>query len=225
MPAVKRPSKSASTRVHASASPPGAPAGRAGQRVVRNTAPHRSDRIVRGVRRSIESGAISSDLRRLTTTWARLWDASILLDPIAIRRNDRLRTTVARWVIARQCIEVGPTFLTLNRGHVEILCHECAHAAVAAQHGHTAAPHGPEWRRLVSLAGYPHLPRTLKRKGSPAIAARRSRTRSFEHRCQVCHAVRYAKKRVATWRCVECAAAGLSGALRITELRLPGTSN
>jgi ribosomal protein L37AE/L43A len=38
----------------------------------------------------------------------------------------------------------------------------------------------------------------------------------YEHRCVVCQAVRYARKRVRNWRCVECFGAGLDGALKIS---------
>jgi ribosomal protein L37AE/L43A len=41
-------------------------------------------------------------------------------------------------------------------------------------------------------------------------------TRRYEHRCPVCQWVWYARRPVGTWRCRDCAEAGLSGKLYIS---------
>jgi ribosomal protein L37AE/L43A len=41
---------------------------------------------------------------------------------------------------------------------------------------------------------------------------------AYEHRCPVCHAVRYANTTQARWRCLECDDAGPEGALVIRRV-------
>jgi predicted SprT family Zn-dependent metalloprotease len=196
--------------------------GSIGSRTARTPTPTPDLGVLLGVQQSVNSGVISGALTPLIQSWATLWDAPTLLAQVTIRKNVRLRTTVARWVISTSCLEIGPRFLMLRHGHAEVLCHECAHAVVAAKYGIRAAPHGPEWRRLVTLAGYPSPTRTLTRRVCHAVIGRSHSVRAFEHRCQVCQAVRYAKQRMRAWRCVECTMAGLSGELTITGTNLLG---
>jgi predicted SprT family Zn-dependent metalloprotease len=89
-----------------------------------------------------------------------------------------------------------------------------AHAAVAlAGKGNSTRPHGPDWRRLMALAGYPNAKATHPRACMPRPRPRRN-TR-YLHRCPVCHTTRTAKSRIPQWRCAACVAADLEGRLVI----------
>ena len=90
-------------------------------------------------------------LRQLAT----LWEAPELID-ITVALNPRLSRTLGRLVGRPWCIELGPRALVSSKKLREVVAHEGAHAALAAKGGASShAPHGPEWLRLVALAGYP----------------------------------------------------------------------
>jgi ribosomal protein L37AE/L43A len=55
--------------------------------------------------------------------------------------------------------------------------------------------------------------RKLDVVGAPKSAA----VRRFRHECPVCDFVRFARRRVQSWRCGDCMRAGLDGQLLITE--------
>ena len=167
------------------------------------------------VRSAIDCRVISGQLARTLQHWAKLWRVPDLPDHIIFRHNARLRTTIARWVIESNCLEVSTRFFELRRDHREILCHELAHAAALKTHGRAIRPHGSEWRELVRDAGYEPRTRRVSKRGSHAPLRGISPQSLYEHRCPVCHAVRYGKKPVTKWRCVECVGAGLSGNLTI----------
>jgi predicted SprT family Zn-dependent metalloprotease len=171
--------------------------------------------LVALIRSAIASGVISGELAQTVREWARLWRVPEFLDGITFRQNARLRTTIARWAIESNCVEVSTRFFELRRDHREILCHELAHAAAVRMHGRVVRPHGPEWCDLVRKAGYEpkaHLASDRRPYVSPSDIQTQL---DFEHRCPVCHAVRFARKLVKSWRCVECVGAGLPGHLTI----------
>jgi predicted SprT family Zn-dependent metalloprotease len=171
--------------------------------------------IVPLIRSAIASGVISGRLERTLRHWAKLWGVPDLSDRITFHHNARLRTTIARWLIESSCLEVSTRFFELRCDHREILCHELAHAAASRIHGRGVRPHGREWRELMRKAGYEpraHRASELKTHASPSDIPSRL---IYEHRCAVCHAVRYGKKPVKSWRCVECVGAGLAGHLTI----------
>jgi predicted SprT family Zn-dependent metalloprotease len=175
----------------------------------------RDELLVTAIRDAADSGVASGQLARMITRWAKLWRLPELRERLTFRKNLRLRTTVARWVIQSKCIELSARFLELRCGHDEILCHEMAHAAAVWIHGRAVRPHGTEWRGLVSEAGYePKARRASDSKADAPQKENRARL-AYEHRCSVCHAVRYARKPVSSWRCVECVGAGLPGHLTI----------
>lgn len=183
-----------------------------------------NDSLGRSILNAIESGKASGVLARTIRQRAATWGVPRLPALVTFRFNGRLRTTIARWVIKSQCLEVGGRFMELEGGHLEILLHELAHAAAVIKYGVGVRPHGPEWRTLVHEAGFqPNARRTLHGSVGKAVAAASKPSASlYEHRCLVCHAVRYARKPMASWRCVECASSGLNGKLAIRGPQHPG---
>jgi predicted SprT family Zn-dependent metalloprotease len=167
------------------------------------------------IRTAIASGVISGHLARTLRSWAKLWRVPGLSDRITFRHNARLRTTIARWLIESNCLEVSTRFFELRRDHREILCHELAHAAASRIHGRCVRPHGHEWRELMREAGYEPRARRVYQRGTQASPSTVPSQSLYEHRCAVCHAVRYGKKPVRSWRCVGCVGAGLTGHLTI----------
>ncbi|MBX6363591.1 MAG: SprT-like domain-containing protein [Gemmatimonadetes bacterium] len=179
------------------------------------------------------------DLRALLTAWAAAWGDAGLTDAVAISFSPRLRRSLGRCrpatgrITLRADLRDGPAARL-----AEVLCHEAAHVAVHRRHGRAARPHGPEWRALVEAAGYE--PRRLgvdapnDRAGAPTRSAAAEPVRAlgtpptaappaprrryrYEHRCPVCHTVRWARRPVRTWRCAECLDAGLAGERLITR--------
>jgi predicted SprT family Zn-dependent metalloprotease len=165
------------------------------------------------------NATIVSNYSKTIDRWADRWSIPKLRRHVAFRRNPRLRVTVARWVVASQCVELGPRFFKLRRHQQEILCHELAHAAALIKHGPCVSAHGREWRELVRAAGFEPKVRWLSpRENSTRPGGPRRPARLYEHRCPVCQAVRIARRAMTQWRCVECVDTGLAGRLEITVL-------
>jgi predicted SprT family Zn-dependent metalloprotease len=173
------------------------------------------DRLIRSTSRAISHGILSGELARTIQRWAELWRVAGLQECITVHFNARLRTTIARWVIASSRLEVSSRFFDARRDQRQILCHELAHAAAVMKFGHAVRPHGPEWRDFVRVAGFqPMIHLVSHRAGHPTSKVAGVQP-IYEHRCVVCQAIRYARKRVTNWRCVECVGTGLDGALKI----------
>jgi predicted SprT family Zn-dependent metalloprotease len=172
--------------------------------------------------RPTDARQIEATLRQLAT----LWKAPALVDiPVAL--NPRLSRTLGRLAGRPKRIELGPRALVSSKRLREVVTHEGAHAALALKAVTSQpAPHGPEWRRLMALAGYPqataahwhcHSPagqspqqkQPPKPKPQPAI--------TYDHWCPVCQSSRQARRPVKAWRCAACVAAGLDGTLEITR--------
>lgn len=142
--------------------------------------------------------------------WARLWGMAGLEKEVRIVTSSRMTTTLGRCLPGRAEIRLSERLSTdLAPLLDEVLCHEFAHFVVYRRHGRAARPHGPEWRALIEKAGFP--PRTrVEQTGTPAARV------TFVHRCPVCGAARVARRRVSSWRCLECVEAGLDGRLEVT---------
>jgi len=161
--------------------------------------------------------------------WARLWRSRALVSVECVA-NARLSVSLGRCRPAAGAIELNRRLLTdAWRLRREVLCHEAAHLAVRELHGFAAKPHGPEWRKLMTLAGFeprmaiPVAPRgpagLLNSASGSAESARAVRVHSYEHRCPVCQFTRMARRPVGRWRCASCVDAGLEGVLLITRVR------
>ena len=124
-----------------------------------------------------------------------IWNAPWLSDFAKISFSSRLSRSLGRCKPASGEIHLNSQLLdhTLQSLLDEVVCHEAAHVLNFAQHGRLAKPHGPEWRALVSTAGF-HLRRSTH---SPEIKASTVVPRNqsvYEHRCPVCQATRYSVK-------------------------------
>jgi predicted SprT family Zn-dependent metalloprotease len=189
-------------------------------RSAHRNSPHPRTRFPRTRSRAIQPQAISGTLWRRIGQWLELWGIPGFETLVRIRYNPRLRTTIARWVTRQKTVEVGRRFKQDRRRRAEVLCHELAHAAVTAIYGSTVQPHGPEWRDLVRLAGF-ELRASESRVRSQKMPTRNGNESPplYEHRCPVCQSVRFGRKPAASWRCLECVRAGLTGQLRIRLAR------
>jgi predicted SprT family Zn-dependent metalloprotease len=156
----------------------------------------------------------------------RLWETPALTD-VNVVLNPRLSRTLGRLVGRPWRIELGPRALVSVKRLREVVAHEGAHAALAAKGGASShAPHGPEWLRLVALAGYPDATgahwRSHSRAGQSPRPKQQPKPRTpasiaYDHWCPVCQSSRQARRPVKAWRCAACVAAGLDGTLEITR--------
>jgi predicted SprT family Zn-dependent metalloprotease len=186
--------------------------------------------------RPTDARRVDEILRRLGA----LWQAPALADiPVAL--NPRLSRTLGRLVGRPWRIELGPRALVSQKRLREVVTHEGAHAVLAMKAGPIhPAPHGPEWRELMALAGYTnatgahwachrrtgHSPQQ-KRKQKPQQqpTPRTQSAIAYDHWCPVCQSSRQARRPVKPWRCAACVAAGLDGRLEITRrARRPKTT-
>jgi predicted SprT family Zn-dependent metalloprotease len=153
--------------------------------------------------------------RNYLRSLAKLWKHP----PIAtlqIEVNERLTSTLARWLPQKGLIEISQAAARRSRElQREIVCHEAAHFVVCERCDQSVRPHGPEWGALVRAAGF--NPRaTVNRCGERGRRA--WRPIRFRHICSVCHFTRAAKRRMSRWRCPECSALGLDGNLRVEQV-------
>jgi predicted SprT family Zn-dependent metalloprotease len=178
--------------------------------------------------RPTDARRVDEILRRLGA----LWQAPALAYiPVAV--NPRLSRTLGRLVGRPWRIELAPRALVSEKKRREVVTHEGAHAVLSMKAGPThPAPHGPEWRELMALAGYtkatgahsachrgtgqgPQQKQQKKRQQQPT-----PRTQSaivYDHWCPVCQSSRQARRPVKAWRCAACVAAGLEGRLEVTR--------
>lgn len=161
----------------------------------------------------------SAEIRSLIAPWAAEWGIPDLTDDVVVAFSSRLKVSLGRCNPATGRISLRRDLQTDRKSQLpEVLCHEVAHVAVHRIYGPHAAPHGPEWRRLVADAGFKPRVRA-KGGGESARPSTGSGLLEVEHRCPVCQSVRYGRKAVSAWRCAECLDAGLSGELVITRHR------
>ncbi len=150
-------------------------------------------------------------LRSLAKLWKHPRGAKLRIDV-----NHRLTSTGARCGAGEDIIELSPAGARQGgRLQREMLCHEAAHSVVWERHGRAAQPHGTEWRALVRAAGF-EPKATLVRCGERRQQA--TDTAAFRHICPICQFSKRAKRRMSRWRCPECRAVGLEGALRIERV-------
>jgi predicted SprT family Zn-dependent metalloprotease len=155
-------------------------------------------------------------LEEWITEWASAWSLSDLPSMVRVAFSERLTRALGRCTpetgsirLNRKLAKAEPRILR------EVLCHEVAHVAVWHAHGHSARPHGPEWRELMALAGYE--PRAKWVRMLDALSDRRPGREFtiYDHVCPVCGSSWRAKRRVSTWRCGACLDAGFEGRLEV----------
>jgi SprT protein len=158
---------------------------------------------------------IPEGIEGMVERWGRLWGVGDLADSVTVEFSRRLRTSLGRCRPASGLIRLAERLQEVDPGPLEeVLCHELAHVAAFRLHGPRIRPHGPEWKALVSQAGF--LPRARfpgEALGVPPTPPRFL----YEHRCPVCRARRVARRTVRAWRCAGCLAAGRSGKLIVTK--------
>jgi len=122
----------------------------------------------------------------------KLWGLPDLVESVTVEFSRRFRSSLGLCRPAQGRIRLAAHLQEGNAELLEeVLCHELAHVAVYQLHGRRARPHGPEWRGLLSQAGFE--PRTRFLRGDAKFPPRSKKLRArWEHRCPVCHAIRVA---------------------------------
>lgn len=160
------------------------------------------------IREPLQPGRVDRLTKKLGDVWG------VRLAGLTITQNARLRTTVARYLPLKRRLEVS-TAAARSRHPARVLVHELAHAAAVELYGRGVRPHGKEWAALIEKAKRAGFKTATPRLSSVNKPPNRSSASRFDHVCPVCHFRRVAKRRVTTWRCPDCRAAGLPGHLAI----------
>jgi predicted SprT family Zn-dependent metalloprotease len=151
---------------------------------------------------------------RLTQKHGALW--RVRFTGLTVVRNPRLRTTLARYLPLKRRLEVSTA--AARAPHPErVLIHELAHAAAVELYGRKVRPHGTEWKALIQTAQRAGFKTATPRQTTANKPTKRPTTSRFDHVCPVCQFRRIAMRRVTTWRCPDCRAAGLPGHLAIEK--------
>jgi predicted SprT family Zn-dependent metalloprotease len=154
--------------------------------------------------------------------WQSMWRAPGLADLTRVTFSSRLERSIGRCVPATGRITLTTRLRRGSRERLfETLCHEVAHIAVYLLHGSSVRSHGPEWAKLVRVAGFEPSTHARSRRRASQRAARTTAEPSrflVVHTCPVCQSRRFARRTVPTWRCRACVGAGLSGELIVTRL-------
>lgn len=148
---------------------------------------------------------------RLIRRWAKLWQIPHMADQVSCEWSMRLTRSIGLAYPQRRLIRLHPLLQLPPNQHLleEVLCHEAAHLAVFALYGPHAARHGPEWRQLLTRAGFqPRRGLLLGPESAPPTPRLR-----YIHTCPVCQATRFARRPQTRWRCVACQRVGLAGKL------------
>jgi predicted SprT family Zn-dependent metalloprotease len=161
---------------------------------------------------------VQTEIRCLLRRWGDIWGVPELAGSVEIGFSSRLRRSLGRCRPAAGRISLHSDLQhSLRHRFPEVLCHEAAHIAVYKLFGVGARPHGAEWATLVEAAGFEASTHSteplLPHDRPPAFSG----VLEYEHRCPVCHAVRFARRPVPRWRCAECLESGLSGEFVVTH--------
>jgi predicted SprT family Zn-dependent metalloprotease len=167
-----------------------------------------------------EAGALIESLDAALDGWARVWRVPELRRIVRYEFSRRLRGSLGRCHQGTGRVRLSETLLAPDNRDLlfETLCHEAAHVAVWRLHVPRTKPHGPEWRRLVALAGYASRATIPAGEVNGLKPSSRRVRQLYEYRCPVCEMVHLARRKNSRWRCRVCVDAGRSGRLTITLL-------
>ncbi|HEY7699333.1 MAG TPA: SprT family zinc-dependent metalloprotease [Vicinamibacteria bacterium] len=160
---------------------------------------------------------LPDDLRETLDRWLRLWDVPHLEAQSRIEWSPRLTRSLGRCYPDRRLIRISSHLEGVPDGLLqEVLCHEMAHLATRELHGRSVRPHGPEWKALMTSAGFEPRTRLPSPNGAAPPGKRHARY-VYLHLCPVCQLSRTARRLMSRWRCAACIASGLEGLLTITR--------
>ena len=163
---------------------------------------------------------LPSHLAESLDRWRHLWDVPHLEAKSRIEWSPRLTRSLGRCYPNRRLIRIASCLEGETAPEEllqEVLCHEMAHLAARELHGRNVRPHGPEWKALMTSAGYEPRTRLPSPNGAPRPGRRRRAPYVYLHRCPVCQLFRAARRLMSRWRCSACVASGLEGRLTITR--------
>jgi len=161
---------------------------------------------------------ISDEAHTSLRLWLETWNTPGLAARTRIEISPRLTRSLGRCYPDRRLIRISSHLEGAPDGLLhEVLCHEMAHLAARELHGRNVRPHGPEWKALMTSAGFEPRTRLPSPNGAPLLRRSRRAPYVYVHRCAVCQAFRPARRRMSRWRCAACVASGLEGRLTITR--------
>jgi predicted SprT family Zn-dependent metalloprotease len=169
----------------------------------------------------VTNQSLPPDVHDLVAEIGRKWGRTSIRDRIEVEVSPRLRRSLGRADLRAGRIVISPRACADRTLLAEVLTHELAHVVAFDLVGDDEPPHGPTWANLVRAAGYaPRLRLPVADPHGAAItpgAAIIKPQAIFAHRCTICQSERTARRRVGTWRCADCVAAGLDGLLSVTR--------
>src|SRR5687767_12156239 len=141
-------------------------------------------------------------IRASIESWGKLWGLPKLSADVTVSFSTRMTASLGRCRPETGRVTLNAALLDSAQDlMIEVLCHEVAHVAARRVALKKPRPHGVEWQDLVRQAG--HVPR-IRTQSRRLRKVRSPRRYFYEHRCPVCHAVRFARRAVKTWICAAC---------------------
>ncbi len=161
---------------------------------------------------------ISDEAHTSLRLWLETWNTPGLAAQTRIEISSRLTRSLGRCYPDKRLIRIASHLEAApDRLLQEVLCHEMAHLAARELHGRNVRPHGPEWKALMTSAGFEPRTRLPSPNGTPQGRKRRGASTVYIHRCPVCQLLRTARRLMSRWRCAACVACGLEGRLTVTR--------
>jgi len=158
---------------------------------------------------------IGAAVEALLERWSELWGVPQLTRFVRVELSQRLKRAAGRCFPDRGAITLNERFLQEHPEELGVtLCHEAAHVAAWLLHGRSIQPHGPEWQRLMTLAGFP-ADRTCAIV-APEPSRESSRRPVFVHRCPECGYTHRDHSQKIRWACPLCARRGRRVPLEVT---------
>jgi len=185
---------------------------------------HAGAGVIATVNKPLKENELALDDRgevaRLLGGWGRLWGVADLAQRVRVERSARLSASLGLCYPLKGRIALNPVlFKPANRALlIEVLCHEAAHMAARLLARRRIKPHGPEWRRLMRMAGYEPRVRIAPHAvfGYKRVNKRRAHY-LYRHTCTECGARFTARRTDHRWRCAACYDGGSGGMLKVVR--------